>query len=97
MSTYVSYIITTILGAVLGALIAFCTKYFRNAKAERQAVLALLRDAIVNTYYTYVDEKEIPYFKKESIVMVYEIYASLGGNHFAKDLINEIRDWKVTK
>ena len=97
--TIVTCAITTVVGALVGAFIqkmlSKTNKAIQNEKAERKAILALLRHEIVNVYVAYKDIKEIPFFLKESTLIIYEVYKALGGNSFIEQIIAELKQWKV--
>ena len=97
--TIVMCAITTAVGAIVGALIQKAinrtNKAILNEKTERKAIVALLRHEIVNVYVAYKDIKEIPFFLKESCLIIYEVYRALGGNSFVEQIIDEIKQWKV--
>lgn len=92
-------VVTTSVGAVIGALIqkllSKTNKAIFNEKTERKAIIALLRHEIVNVYVAHKDKKEIPFFLKESTLIIYEVYRALGGNSFIEQIIAEIKQWKV--
>lgn len=99
LTTIIACIVTTILGTVVGALIqkamSKTSKIIIDEKTERKALVALLRHEIVNVYVAYKEIKEIPFFLKESVLIIYEVYKALGGNSFIEQIIREIKIWKV--
>ena len=95
INTVITYILTTIVGMLIGFLAKSLTKKSKKEKAERKALVALLRHEIVNVYVQHKDSKELPYFLKESVLIIYEVYNALGGNSFVEQLINEMKLWKV--
>lgn len=95
LTTIITYILTTLIGMLLGFLVKSLTKKSKKEKAKDEALLALLRHEIVNVYVAHKDTKALPYFLKESVLIIYEVYHALGGNSFVEQLINEMRLWKV--
>ena len=95
LTTILTYVLTTLVGMLIGFLAKSLTKKSKKEKAEHKALVALLRHEIVNVYVAYKDIKEIPFFLKESTLIIYEVYKALGGNSFVEQLINEIKTWKV--
>jgi len=99
LTVIITCVITTSVGAIVGALIQKLlnrtNKAILNEKTERKAIVALLRHEIVNVYVAHKDKKEIPFFLKESTLIIYEVYKALGGNSFIEQIIAEIKQWKV--
>ena len=54
----------------------------------------LLRNAILNIYFTYEKEQAIPEAQYESVLGLYDVYTSLGGNGFVHEKVEEIRTWR---
>ena len=96
ITTIITSIITTLLGALIGYLLKSLSKKSKKEKAEHEAVVALLRHEIVKAFEEHKATKTIPILLKESIMIIYAIYKSLGGNGFIKQLVDEISTWKVT-
>lgn len=97
ITTLITYTITTILGVVLGYIFKSLSRKTKKEQAESKALVALLRHEIVNVYVSKKEDKEIPFFLKESVLIIYEVYKALGGNSFVTQLINEIKQWKVVE
>ena len=97
MGHIITYCITTFLGILIGVLFNLIKSYISGEKAERVALKCLLRSNIVTQYYIYREMGSIPYYVKESILQEYEAYEALKGNSFVKDLVDEIKTWKVEK
>ena len=94
-NTIITYILTTLIGMVIGFLAKSLSKKSKKEKAEHKALVALLRHEIVNVYVAHKESKTLPYYLKESVLIIYEVYHALGGNSFVDQLIAEIRQWKV--
>lgn len=55
----------------------------------------LLRNAILTIYFAYEPKKEIPEAQYESVLGLYDVYTSLGGNGFVHEKVEEMRnEWK---
>lgn len=91
------YIITTILGILIGFLGKVIKDYIAGEKLEKEALKCLLRSNIVTQYYIYRELGGIPFYVKESIMQEFGAYKGLKGNSFVKDLVDEIKSWKVEK
>lgn len=95
LTTIITYILTTLTGILIGFLVKSLTKKSKKEKAEHKALVALLRHEIVNVYVQHKESKTIPFFLKESALIIYEVYTALGGNSFVEQLIREIKTWTV--
>ena len=95
LTTIITYVLTTLTGTIIGFLVKSLTKKTKKEKAEHDAVVALLRHEIVKAFEEHKATKTIPILLKESIMIIYAIYKSLGGNGFIKQLVDEISTWKV--
>ena len=93
--TIITSVITTLLGTLIGYLLKSLAKKSKKEKAEHEAVVALLRHAIVKVYDEHKDTKTISFILKESTLIIYEVYKGLGGNGFIKQLITEMLTWQV--
>ena len=56
--------------------------------------IMMLRHSILLIYFTYNEKKEIPEAQYSSVLGLYDVYHSLGGNSFITDIINEIKEWR---
>lgn len=61
---------------------------------QKEINIVQLRHQIVDVYETYKDKKEIPEILYDSILSIYDRYRELGGNSWAKNIMEEIREWK---
>lgn len=78
-------------GLSFGLVCIFGTK-FVNASRE------LIRDSIINDYSLYIDKKEIPRIKRESIDRKVEGLRDMKpirSDHTIDDIYTEIRRWKI--
>lgn len=91
------YIITSILSLIIGFMVKVIKDYVSGEKIEREALKCLLRSNIVTQFYIYREIGSIPFYVKESIIQEHEAYKGLKGNSFVKDLVEEIKTWKVEK
>ena len=95
IGTVITYVLTTLIGMLMGFLVKSLTKKSKKEKAQHKALVALLRHEIVNVYVQHKESKTIPFFLKESVLIIYEVYRALGGNSFVEQLIREMKLWKV--
>ena len=54
----------------------------------------LLRNSILQIYFTYEKEQAIPEAQYESVLGLYDVYHDLGGNSWITDKVNEMRTWR---
>lgn len=90
-SSILTYILTTIVGILIGYVIKQITEY-TNIK---RAIRGLLRAEMVNVYYGYKASKKAPFYVKEAWLMNYEVYKELKGNSFIDSLKEEVDNWEV--
>ena len=75
ITTILTYVLTTLVGMLIGFLAKSLTKKSRKEKAQYKALVALLRHEIVNVYVQHKELKTIPFFLKESVLIIYEVYS----------------------
>ncbi len=56
----------------------------------------LLRNAILTIYFAYEKEQVIPEAQYESVLGLYDVYTSLGGNGFVAEKVEEMKTWRRT-
>lgn len=56
--------------------------------------IMMLRHSILLIYFTYNKKKEIPEAQYSSVLGLYDVYHSLGGNSFITDIITEMKEWR---
>lgn len=92
-----SYLIPTILGALLGIV---STKFKKNKEKEEeekkkinvleQGVQALLRNEIIRRYREFESKGEISILDKENLEEMFEQYKNLGGNGTVKKMMDDL-------
>lgn len=97
-----SYLIPTLLGAVLGFV---STKFKKNKEKEEeekkkinvleQGVQALLRNEIIRRYREFETKGEISILDKENLEEMFEQYKNLGGNGTVKKMMDELLNLKT--
>lgn len=88
----ISYMIPTILGAILGFVSTKLKKNKKKEKAIEQGVQALLRNELIRRYREYEVKGEISILDQENIGHMYDEYINLGGNGTVKKMYNELLD-----
>lgn len=95
LESVIVYIITTVVGAILGFI---ATKFKRNKKKDlaiEQGVQALLRNEIIRRYREFESKGEISILDKENLEEMFEQYKNLGGNGTVKKMMDELLDLKT--
>ena len=57
-----------------------------------EALVAILRDRIIQSCRFFIKKGSIPAFERESIERMYNAYHSLGGNDIASDIYRQMRE-----
>jgi 5'-deoxynucleotidase YfbR-like HD superfamily hydrolase len=93
----ISYLIPTVLGAILGYI---STKFKKSKKEEEEkekkekaieeGLQALLRNELVRRYREYETKGELTILDKENIEAMFKQYEILGGNGTVKHLMEEL-------
>lgn len=57
----------------------------------------ILSSNIVKLYYQYIQEPAIPFYEKEMLIKSYAKYQEMGGNSFAKECYEALKDKPIKK
>ena len=90
-----SYLIPTILGAILGFIDTNFKKNKKKDLAIEQGVQALLRNEIIRRYREFESKGEISILDKENLEEMFEQYKNLGGNGTVKKMMDELLNLKT--
>ena len=93
--TILRWIITFILGTVIGFIGTFLKKENKKNKAIENAVQSLLRDRLIEKYRTFKTKKQMTILDKENIDHLYKEYINLGGNGTIKELMEDMDDIEI--
>ena len=66
-----------------------------SIKTLSQGNKDMLRQRIMDIYYTYRDEKKLPIHKKEALDELYKDYKAEGGNSYIDKYHNRMKLWEV--
>ena len=66
-----------------------------SIKTLSQGNKDMLRQRIMDIYYTYRDEKKLPIHKKEALDELYKDYKAEGGNSYIDKYYNRMKLWEV--
>lgn len=87
-----TYFVTAICAAMLGALCAFLKKLWKREEATREGTCSLLRQEIIRSYEKYMERGYCPIYARDALELVYEAYHKLGGNGTITNLMQRLRD-----
>ena len=91
----ITYIITTILGLVIGFLVHQIKVFSKRQKNRDEAFLILLKSNLTNTYYAYEKLGEIPDYVLQGWLDEYKVYEEYGGNTYVGVLKEKIVKLKI--
>lgn len=87
---------TSVIGALVGAVVASCKRMSAKGDAMEQGMRALMRQELITLHKDYVvDLGYCPVMIKEHAGQVYRAYHALGGNGTCTQLYEEILDCHV--
>ena len=87
---------TSVIGALVGAVVASCKRRSAKGDAMEQGMRALMRKELITLHkYYVVDLGYCPVMIKEHAGQVYRAYHALGGNGTGTQLYEEILDCHV--
>ena len=102
LATIGEWWLTWVLGIIgMGVIAGFRSLYKRQKAAEvRQTALesgmqAILRDAILTSYYHYHEKGKITLHGLENVEAMYKSYHDLGGNGTMTHLVEVMRELEV--
>lgn len=61
---------------------------------QRSFNLMYLRTSISFIYFEHDKDKKLPIHEYESVLGLYDVYKSLGGNGYIEELINDMKTWE---
>lgn len=102
MNQYFMPIYTTVVGVVIGLLVAWVKSLISRKKEEqakeddtyealKQGMAILLRRQLFDYYNIYINEESIPKSEWEEIEQTHRVYNKLGGNHTGDRLYSELQ------
>ena len=95
LESIIIYIATTIIGAILGFIVAKFKKNKKKDLAIEQGVQALLRNEIIRRYREFESKGEISILDQENLDEMFIQYQNLGGNGTVKKMMNDLYELKT--
>jgi hypothetical protein len=100
INTIVTFIISSILGYCVSVIKNYKTKLKNKTSNEiiqNEALQALLKSQLTNTYFVYSELKAIPDYVYQNFLDLLKVYESLGGDGFIHTLAKKMEAWEFTK
>ena len=69
-------------------------KVITITEEQRSFNLMYLRTSISFIYYEHDKDKKFPLHEYESVLGLYDVYKTLGGNGYIEELINDMKTWE---
>lgn len=86
----VAYVITTTVGAVIGALAMLVKKHHDESVGLKESQRYLLKDRITQACQHWLAVGYCPIYNREVIVEMTDSYHKLGGNSFISGLVEKV-------
>ena len=93
INTIITFLISTLLGYCLNALI----KKTKNEKLQNKALMTLLKNNLVSTYFIYNEISKIPDYVYQNFLDELQVYESLDGNGFVHNIAKKMENWEIIK
>ena len=97
VETILKSIITYIVPAVMGFLIAKVINYRKKNDGLKNGVVTMLQSNLTNTYYYYEPMKKIPDYIYKNFLNELKAYEDLGGNDYVHILADHMKSWEITR
>ena len=100
INTAVTFIISSILGYCVSVIKNYKKKLKNktsNEKVQNEALQALLKSQLTNTYFVYSELKQIPDYVYQNFLDLLKGYESFGGDGFIHTLARKMENWELTK
>lgn len=80
------------LALIFSALASAIVVQWKQLRAYKKGLVALLRNQIISDYNKYIEKEYVPIYAMEAITHAYNSYVALGGNGCVKKLYEELLD-----
>ena len=81
--------VTTLGGTIMGALISFVVTEFKENKALKKGLQALLRAQMINDYNKWATKGYAPIYARQNFQNCWDNYEALGENGVMNDIKNK--------
>lgn len=93
--TILKWLITFILGSIIGIIGTKLKAETKKNKALNNAVQSLLRDRLIEKYRQFKSKGQMTILDKENIDHLYTEYRNLGGNGTVEELYEDMEDIEI--
>ena len=97
IETILKSIITYIVPAVLGFLIAKITNYKKKSDSMKTALMTMLQSNLTNTYFLYEPTKMIPDYMYKNFLNELKAYEGLDGDDYIHTIAEKMKSWEITR
>ena len=97
IETILKAIITYVVPAVLGFLIAKITHYKKRNDSMKTALMTMLQSNLTNTYFLYEPLKAIPDYMYKNFLNELKAYEGLDGDDYIHTIAEKMKSWEITR
>ena len=90
-------IITYVVPALLGFVIAKLTSYKKKNDSMKTAIMTMLQSNLTNTYFLYENAKVIPDYMYKNFLNELKAYEGLDGNDYIHTIAKRMEDWDIIR
>ena len=90
-------IISYLVPAVLGFLIAKVIGYKKKNDSLKEGLKTLLQSNITNTYFYYEPFNKIPDYVYKNVLNEFKAYKQLNGNDYVEHIMQKMIKWEITR
>ena len=97
IETIIKAIISYVVPAILGFLVAKVINYRKKGDSLKNGVMTMLQSNLTNTYYYYEPIKKIPDYIYKNFLNELKAYEDLDGNDYVHILAEHMKSWEITR
>lgn len=90
-------VISYVIPALLGFLIAKVTNYRKKNDSLKNAIMTLLQSNLTNTFFLYDPIKTIPDYIYKNFLNELKAYEGLKGNDYIHTIAKRMESWEITR
>ena len=90
-------IISYVVPALLGFLIAKVSNYKKKNDSLKNAIMTMLQSNISNTYFLYDEVKAMPDYLYRNTLNEFKAYKQLGGNEYVDNIMDKMQHWEIKR
>ena len=97
MEQIIKSIISYLVPAILGFLIAKVINYRKKNDSLKIGVMTMLQSNLTSTYFIYEPLKAIPDYIYKNFLNELKAYEDLGGNDYIHTIAEKMKAWEITR